>query len=410
MSLYLRILRYVKPYWAHLACSIVCVLCFVAFSSMSIFSIGPFLSTLFGIQTKAVTQVAPAGSPPVASTKKIEAFTQKAYDALLGKGWQQNRWRALHRICIVLVLVILLKSVFDYLQAYLMAYVEQGVIRDIRNDIYIHLNRLSLGYFNKTKTGRLISRITNDVTLVNGGISAGFFTMVQNPLLILTFLGMAFAISWKLTLIAFGVLPLSLFVISWIGLHLRKSSAVSQERMADVTIVLQETISGARIVKAFGMEPFEIQRFSEKTNQYFKTLLKLTRARNLASPITEFLGTLVGVGILWFGGQQVLRGEVLAPDRFLLFLGCVFSIMRPVKEISSVNNRIQEALAAGERIFQLLDTEPEVKEAGKPVRMKAFRRYVEYRDVTFAYNEGVPVLQSVNLRVNKGRILAIVGP
>jgi subfamily B ATP-binding cassette protein MsbA len=425
MSLYLRILRYIRPYWRHLAASIVCVVFFVAFSSVSILSIGPFLTTLFGTQVEArraeiqrtevqkaageTVRQSPGGFPRL-SIRSTEKFKEKAYGLFLGSDWQADRWKALRRFCVILMSVILLKSVFDYLQAYLMAHVEQAVIRDIRNDIYVHLNALSLGYFNKTKTGRLISRITNDVTLVNGGISASFFTMVQNPLLIVTFLGMAFVISWKLTLIAFVVLPVSLFFISWIGLSLRKNSAVSQERMAEVTTVLQESITGARIVKAFGMEKFEIRRFSEKTHQYFKTLLKLARARNLASPLTEFLGTAVGVGILWFGGAQVLKGDSLTPDRFILFLGCVFSLMRPVKEISSVNNRIQEALAAGERIFELLDTEPEVKETLHPVRVKAFRRGVEYKNVTFAYDEGVPVLKNVHLKVNKGKVLAIVGP
>jgi ATP-binding cassette, subfamily B, bacterial MsbA len=425
MNLYLRILRYIRPYWAHLAASIVCVIFFVTFSSVSIFSIGPFLTTLFGTQSgtrsaevqgtrlqnsgTGTTQPSASALPQLslASTEKLK---DKAYGLFLGSDWQKDRWKALRRFCVILMSVILLKSAFDYLQAYLMAHVEQAVIRDIRNDIYIHLNRLSLGYFNRTKTGKLISRITNDVTLVNGGISASFFTMVQNPLLIVAFLTMAFIISWKLTLIAFFVLPVSLLIISWIGLSLRKSSTVSQERMAEVTTVLQESITGARIVKAFGMETFEIKRFSEKTHQYFKTLLRLTRARNLASPLTEFLGTGVGVGILWFGGAQVLRGEALTPDRFILFLGCVFSLMRPVKEISSVNNRIQEALAAGERIFELLDTDPEVKETPHPVRVKAFRRRVEYRNVTFAYDEGSPVLRNVSLAVDKGEVLAIVGP
>jgi len=422
MNTYIRILKYLKPYWSRLAGSIICVLLFVMFSSVSLISIMPFLSTIFATETEQVS----AGSSvtdissvtesvvPDAGVKK-EVIKKKLYTFFLGQNWKQNRLKALHRICFMLVLVILLKSLFGYLQAYLMAYVEQGVIRDIRNDIYRHIHRLSLSYFDRTRTGQMISRITNDVNLVNGGLSASFFTLIKNPLLIITSLAIAFVISWKLTIASFAVLPVSLIVIGWLGLKLRRDSRISQQKMADVTSVLQETISGARIVKAFGMEEFEIRKFSKETNRYFRTLLRLTRIRNLASPITEFLGTVVGVGILWYGGQQVLGGvpggSGLSPAEFITFLMVIFSIMQPVKEMSSVNNRIQEALAAGERIFSLMDTEPDIKEADNPVSCTEFKNSIVYENVLFAYDKGRDlVLNSVSLTVKRGEILAIVGP
>ena len=415
MNIYLRILRYVKPYWAHLVGSIVCVLFFVIFSSISLFSVMPFLSTIFGVQTKTETTVTSTVGKTVQSMPKVASparlnVKKKIYEIFLGKDWEHNRWKSLHRLCVMLVVIIFLKSVFGYFQAYLMAYVEQGVIKDLRDDIYKHINDLSLSYFDRTRTGQLISRITNDVTLINGGVSASFFTLTKNPLLIIASLGIAFFISWQLTLIAFVILPFSLIVISWVGLKLRKRSTVSQQRMADVTSVLQETISGTRVVKAFGMEKFEIKKFSGETYRYFKTLLKLTRTRNLASPLTEFLGTTVGVGILWFGGQQVLRGNVLAPEEFIMFLFVIFSIMQPVKEISTVNNRIQEAIAAGKRIFGLIDTEPEIKEAPDPIPLKEFRDSIVYKNVSFSYDGYKKVLENISFKVHKGEILAIVGP
>jgi len=415
MNIYLRILRYVKPYWAHLVGSIVCVLFFVIFSSISLFSVMPFLSTIFGVQTKTETTVTSTVGKTVQSMPKVASparlnVKKKIYEIFLGKDWEHNRWKSLHRLCVMLVVIIFLKSVFGYFQAYLMAYVEQGVIKDLRDDIYKHINDLSLSYFDRTRTGQLISRITNDVTLINGGISASFFTLTKNPLLIIASLGIAFFISWQLTLIAFVILPFSLIVISWVGLKLRKRSTVSQQRMADVTSVLQETISGTRVVKAFGMEKFEIKKFSGETYRYFKTLLKLTRTRNLASPLTEFLGTTVGVGILWFGGQQVLRGNVLAPEEFIMFLFVIFSIMQPVKEISTVNNRIQEAVAAGKRIFGLIDTEPEIKEVPDPIPLKEFRDSIVYKNVSFSYDGYKKVLENISFKVHKGEILAIVGP
>jgi subfamily B ATP-binding cassette protein MsbA len=396
------------------------VLFFVLFSSVSLVSIMPFLSTIFNentqLQQTAVpsADTVPASVPGISEMKKMK-LKEELYTLFLGNNWQQNRLHSLHRVCIILVIIIFLKSVFGYFQAFLMAYVEQGVVKDLRDDVYIHINTLSLSYFNKTRTGQLISRITNDVTLVNGGLSASFFTMVKNPLLIFASLLIAFYLSWQLTLISFVILPFSLIIISWIGLKLRKDSAISQERMADVTSVLQETIAGTRVVKAFGMEKFEIAKFMTETYRYARTLIRLTKIRVLASPTTEFLGTLVGVGILWFGGQQVLGREIihtqaLTPAAFITFLFVIFSIMQPVKEMSSVNNRIQEALAAGTRIFHLMDTQPEVVESPNAIRMDGFNESVIFQDVSFGYTGSQEVLHKINLTVQKGQLLAIVGP
>jgi len=422
MHTYFRILRYIKPYWSQLIGSIICVLFFVVFSSVSLVSIMPFLNTIFipaAEQAQTVPEVsavsaAPESLVPDISSKK-EILKEKLFNFFLGENWEADKVSALHRICIILVVIMLLKNIFSYFQAYLMAYVEQGVIRDIRNDIYRHINTLSLSYFNSTRTGQLISRITNDVTLVNGGLSASFFTLLKNPLLILASLSIAFVISWKLTLASFIVLPVSLGIIGWLSLKLRQDSRVSQQKMANVTSVLHETISGTRIVKAFGMEDFEVKKFSRETHNYFSTLLRLTRIKNLTSPITEVLGTAVGVGILWYAGQQILGGAAggssLSPAEFITFLIVIFSIMQPAKEVYTVNNRIQEALAAGERIFELMDTEPEIKEPADPVDMEPFSTSIEYENVSFFYQEhGELILDSVSLTVKKGGILAIVGP
>ena len=465
MALYFRILRYLKPYWASLLGSLVCIFFFTIFSSASLVSIIPFLGTIFGEPGQAEVQglvpagghdsggtaegaagrsgsaaltaapesglktggtgaatgdsglsAAPAGQTPrqpgdagkIASTwrQRLDRLKNSAY------GWlvSGSRRDALKRLCIFIVILIFLKGFFDYFQSYLMAGAEQGVIRDIRNDLYAQINRLSLGYFTQTRTGQIISRITNDVTLVNGGVSASFVTLIKNPLLILTYLGIAIYLSWALTLVALVVAPFSMVIIGYIGLKLKKESTVSQERMADLTSVLQETIAGQRVVKAFAMEKFEIRKFGIEAHRYYETLLRITRTRNLASPLTEFLGTLIGVGILWFGGQQVLVGKMLSPEEFMGFLIIIFSLMQPIKELSSVHNRLQEAMAAAERIFAVLDLKPEVQSRPGAREVKEFRERIEFRDVTFSYGRGDEVLKGISLTVPKGDILAIVGP
>ncbi len=408
MPTYLRIIRYVRPYWAALTGSLLCIFFYTIFSSISLISILPFLDVIFyGTQTSKAS-AAPVPSPELTPTvsRVSEQIKQKIYGFVLGEGQRG----ALLRLCALIVILILCKNIFDYLQAYLMAHVEQGVIMDLRNDMYRHLHELSLGYFSRTRTGQLISRITNDVTLVNGGISAGFVTLIKNPLLIIAYLGIAFALSWKLTLAALTILPMSLAIIGAIGLRLRRVSTLSQAKMADLTSVLQETITGVRVVKAFAMEDYENRNFKHESHAYYKTLLHVNRVSKLAGPLTEFLGAIVGVGILWFGGQQVLAGQSLAPGEFILFLLAVFSIMQPVKELSSVNSRLQEAVAAGTRIFELLETEPEVASLPGAKPVERLTQSIRFENVSFVYETDTQVLREINFAVQRGQILAIVGP
>ncbi len=408
MPTYLRILRYVRPYGATLTGSLICIFFYTLFSSASLVSILPFLDVIFyGAEAGQVSEAPPTSTelPPAVSNAR-ERIKQTLYGFILGQGQRG----ALLRLCGLILILILCKNVFDYLQAYLMAHVEQGVIMDLRNGMYRHLHELSLGYFNRTRTGQLISRITNDVTLVNGGISAGFVTLIKNPLLIIAYLGIAFALSWKLTLAALTILPMSLAIIGAIGLRLRRVSTISQAKMADLTSVLQETITGVRVVKAFAMEDYENRNFKQESFAYFKALLRVNRVSKLAGPLTEFLGAIVGVGILWFGGQQVLAGQSLAPGEFILFLLAVFSIMQPVKELSSVNSRLQEAVAAGQRIFELLETEPEVASLPGAKPVERFAKSIRFGNVSFVYENDTQVLREINFEVPRGQILAIVGP
>jgi subfamily B ATP-binding cassette protein MsbA len=411
MRTYLRLLRYVRPFWAYLTGSIICILFYTVFSSASLISILPFLEVIFygGEQTQT-SPAAPATPMPSWSSPtfaKLTASTkQKLYDFVLGQGKSQ----ALLRLCALIIVLMVFKNIFDYLQSMMMAHVEQGVIRDLRNDMYRHLNKLSLSYFNRTRTGQLMSRITNDVNMVNGGISAGLVTLIKSPLLIVTYLSIAFILSWKLTLAALTILPLSLTIISAIGARMRRASFLSQEKMADVSSALQETITGARVVKAFAMEDYEIRNFEKETMSYFKTLMRVNRISKLAGPLNESLGVIVGVGILWFGGQQVLAGQALSPSEFILFLLMIFSVMQPVKDFSSINTRVQEAIAAGDRIFELLGTEPEIISSPGAKKVHRFERNLRFDSVTYAYEPETPVLRDVNVDVRKGQVLAIVGP
>ena len=410
MKTYTRVLRYLRPYKARLGASILCSMLFSVFSGLSIYLTIPLLETLFG-------RGGP-GSPPVAvapgSSSVMPGWLGGLREALASVFQQAvfsgTAEQSLLNICIVIVLAFLLKNFFGYIQSNLMTYVEQALVRDLRNDLYRHIHQLPLAYFSNERTGNLISRVMNDVNVVNSGISATFYTLIREPLLVLVYLAIALVLSWKLTLIAFVVFPLVLLVIALIGRRVHRESGMVQERMAELTTVLHETITGVKVVKAFGMEEFENRKFSLENSKFFQTVLKIAKIRNLSSPSTEFLSALAGGAIIWYGGMQVLAHESMRASEFLGFLFAIFQLMPPIKELSNVNNRVQEATAAGKRGFEILDTHPNITDAPNAERLTAFTSAVEFKDVSFVYDQGDIVLADINLTIRKGEVVAIVGP
>lgn len=292
-----------------------------------------------------------------------------------------------------------------------MTYVEYGAMKDLRDQAYQHLHQLPMSFFKKERVGNLISRFTNDVTIVQASITAAFLNLIREPLTIIVFLLIALSISWQLTIMALIVLPFTMLIIWWIGLKLRKQSGKIQQKMADITSILQETISGVKIVKAFGMEHYENKKFLRETQNYFRLILKIVRVRNLSSPLTEFLSVIIGVFIIYYGGILVLQENTLKASEFLGFLFAIFQLMPPIKELSSVNNRIQESSAAGDRIFEILDTKPNISDYENSKVKDKFEKSIKFENVTFLYEDSVePVLTDISFTVEKGEILALVGP
>ena len=403
---YLRLVGYVKPYWKHVGVSVTATLIYSFFSGISIYLFIPLLNMLFHPgQMDSTSAIGTGGGLPVFSNA-IDAARQFVLNVIF-RGTQMD---ALLSICIIIVIAFLFKNVFGYLQSYFMNFAEEGVIKDLRNALFRHLHDLPLGYFSTTRTGGLISRITNDVAIINGGISAIFVTMVREPLLILVFLFLAFSLSWKLTIISLLVFPFSLSIIGLISVRLHKERGVSQERIADITSVLHETISGVKVVKAFGMEEFENKKFNRHTENYFASLIKITRIRDLASPTTEFLSVIAGAVIIWYGGTQVLVEHTMDASEFLVFLLIIFQVMPPVKELASINNRIQESSAAGKRIFEILDTQPSIRDLRDAKSLRDFISSIDFQHVRFSYNGSDGVLKNINLKIVRGEVLAIVGP
>jgi len=410
MKTYLRVLSYIKPFKKHLAASIVFTILYAVLNGASVTLTIPLLDTLFGQgKTTQTEQVIPKTLkvPAMGIIDNLEKTVTTTFKEIVFSGTQNQ---IILKICLLLFITFSLKNIFGYLQSYFLAFVEQGMIRDLRNEAYFHLHKLPMSYFKNEKTGNLISRVTNDVYAVQTSVSAVFLNMVREPFSILVFLLIALTISWRLTLFSFLVIPVSAGIIGWIGLKLRKQTSILQGKMSEITTTLHETITGVKIVKAFGMEEYENKKFSTQTFSFFKTILKINRIRNAAPHITEVLSVIVGCVMIYFGGQLVLVEKTLNASEFITFLLAIFQMMPPIKELSSVNNRIQESSAAAERVFEILDTEPRIKNIESPVVKNDFEKQIEFENVSFHYDDSDElILDSLNIKVAKGKVLAIVG-
>lgn len=405
---YFRILTYLKPYWFNLLLSIICTILFALFNGLSIYLSIPLLGTLFNEQEVQQTEVTTKSDNvllPGFVEQTLNSITDYFENAILSG----SKYDVLSKICLVILIAFFLKNIFGYMQAYFLSFVEQNFVKDFRDDAFSHLHALPLSYFKNEKTGHLISKITNDAAVVQS-ISPVFFNLVREPLTIAVFVGIALSISWQLTILSFLILPFSLLIIGWIGLKIKKQSLNLQEKMAGITSILEETINGVKIIKAFGMENYEINKFKKETTKYSKIILKMVRIKNAASPITEFLSVLIGVIIIFLGGKLVLTTQELKASEFLGLLFAIFQIMPPIKELSNVNNMIQVSSAAAERIFEIVDTTPDIKDSINPSEKESLDNSIEFKNVSFIYSDSEDkVLDDVSFKVNKGQIIAFVG-
>jgi subfamily B ATP-binding cassette protein MsbA len=367
MNLYRRLLELIKPYWIKLAFAMVCMIFVSLLTSAQAFLVKPALDDIF--------------------LKRDE--------------------KTLFFLPMAIILLFLLKGLFDYGQAYLMNYVGLRIVADLREKLYHHIQRLSLSFFTKTSTGTIISRITYDASLIQSSVSNAITGFIKDVFTVIGLIGVLFYQHWKLALLALIIFPLAVFPIKEFGKRLRKFSRKGLQRMGSLTTLLHETITGNRIVKAFNMEDYEMRRFSQENERFFKVFLKRVRVRAISHPLMELLGG-IGVALLiWVGGYSVLRGD-LTPGTFFSFMAALLMLYAPIRDLSKVNLEIQEGLAAAGRVFELLDTELEVKDEDGAIPLPPISKGIEFRDVYFKY-DGEPVLEGINLSVRVGETIAIVG-
>lgn len=328
---------------------------------------------------------------------------------LLDEIFYKHDARMLNLLPLGLLLVFFVKGLFYFMYSFLLEKVGQSVIRDLRNRVYAHLNALPLSFFHRTPTGELISRIINDVSMLQGAVSHALIHLLRDFFSVLGLLAVIFYMDWRLALVSLVFLPMAAVPIVVFGRKFRRISTNYQTRIGEATNQLHETIAGMRIVKAFGMEDAEKQRFSNTMQDVMDIQMSETRYRCLAHPLVEFMGGIGMALIIWFGGMQVLQGNS-TPGTFMSFLTALIMLYEPVKGVTRINATIQQGLAAAMRIFDLLDIEPDIREARNAIDLKPFSESIALARVGFAYDPGQPVLRDLDLRVRKGEVLAVVGP
>jgi len=315
----------------------------------------------------------------------------------------------LHILPIALLVLFFVKGIFYFIYSYLLEWVGQSVIRDLRKAIYAHLNDLSLSFYHKNPTGELISRIINDVSLLQGAASHALIHLFRNFFTVIGLLGVIFYMDWRLAFVSLIFIPMAAVPVVIFGKKFRRISTSYQSYLGVSSNQLHETIAGARIVKAFCMEDFEKTRFAHHMQKLFEILMGETKFRCLSHPLVEFLGGIGMALIIWFGGMQVLNGNS-TPGTFMSFLTALIMLYEPVKGVSKINSTIQSGMAAANRIFTLLDIEPDIKERAHAIDLPSFSQHIKFDNITFRYNDNEPVLHSINLTVPRGEVLALVGP
>ena len=369
LTIYRRMLVYVRPYQGRLLCAMLFMIVVSSFRGAIAFLVKPALDDIF--INKDITRLA---------------------------------------IIPVLVLAVyLIKGVCEFAQSYLMSGAGQRVIRDIRDHLYRHMQSLSLSFYMRHPTGVLMSRVTNDVGLMQGAVTEAVTGLIKDVFSALFLVGVIFYRDWKLALVALVAFPLAFWPIARFGRKLRRTSIRTQEVTGGLTSHLQETISGAKLVKSFGAEEYEVDRFASRNAQLFRLSMKVVKVQALTSPLSEMFAGVGAAAVIFYGGYSVVKGQS-TPGNFFSFMTALFMLYEPVKSLSRINNVIQQGIAAATRVFEVLDTLPDVEEKKRAPDLARIEREIEFDHVDFRYSEeGEYILKDIAFRVPLGMLVAIVG-
>jgi subfamily B ATP-binding cassette protein MsbA len=311
-------------------------------------------------------------------------------------------------IAITIIVVALAKGISEFFATYFINYIGHSVVRDLRNLLYSKLIEQSISFFHRNPTGRLMSAITSDIERIQYAVSQTAADTLKQSFTLVFLLGALFYYDWKLALISMVLIPLVVFPSAKLGRYIRASSRSSQDKMGELNNVLQETFSGIRIVKAFAMESFEIEKFKTATRRLLRVSLRWVRAQAVSSPLMEVLGAITIAGLLLYERIEILH-HTQTIGGFVGFLVNLLMAYEPVKRLTGVSNAYQQALGASEQVFHYMDSKPEMTDKPRALVLPPFEREIAFEEVEFDYEDGVPLLRDINLRIGKGEVVALVG-
>ena len=401
MYYFFRIIKYIKPYKSYAILNVISNIVSVLFSLVSLTMIIPFLGILFETQEKVYN--------PQPFNFNTESIKDNFYAIISSVIDEKGKLEALLFICVLVLITFFFRNLFRYSSLYFLTPIRNGIVHDLRTDLHKKIISLPLPFFTEKRKGDLTSRLTSDLVEIEWSIMSSLEMIFKDPLNIIIYLITLIVISPQLTIFVVILLPLTGILIGVIGRSLKKSSDRGQNKMGDLLSIIDENISGLRIIKAFDAEHHINSNFERESGDYKKIMTKLLRKKDLSSPMSEFLSTIVLVIVMWFGGQLVLMGEGnLSAEEFIGYILIFSQIIPPAKSLTSSYYFIQKGSAAARRVYEILDTENQISDAVNPKRIKLLNTQIDFKDITFKY-DNTEVLKNVNFSIEKGKMIALVG-
>ena len=401
MHYFLKILKYIKPYSLFAILNIISNIISVLFSLVSLTMVIPFLGILFGTQEKVYH--------PQPLSFKADSIKDNFYAIISSTIDKKGEIEALLFICFLVLITFLLRNLFRYLALYFLAPIRNGIVHDLRLDLHKKTISLPISFFTEKRKGDLTARLTSDLVEIEWSIMSSIEMIFKDPLNIIIYLLTLIAISPQLTLFVIVLFPTTGIIIGVIGKALKKSSERGQNKMGDLLSIIDENITGLKIIKSFNAEKYIHQNFKKESASYKRIMNKLLRKKDLSSPMSEFLSTIVMVIVMWFGGKLVLTGHTgLSAEEFIGYILIFSQIIPPAKSLTSSYYHIQKGSAAAKRIYEIIDAENEIKEAENPKNIKLLNNNIEFKNLNFKY-ANKEILTDINFVVNKGKTVALVG-
>tara|TARA_R110002072_G_scaffold23949_2_gene81956 strand:+ start:61256 stop:63079 length:1824 start_codon:yes stop_codon:yes gene_type:complete len=402
MNYFRKILRYAIPYKAYAWLNIISNVFYALFGTLAMISLFPMLSVLFGKTERLQTE------PEWTGLGDVREYGENYLNYFVTQKANEGVDDVLIFMVILVIVMFLMKNLFGYLAMFFITFLRNGVLKDLRNDLYKKTVDLPVSFYSEKRKGDTIARITNDVLEIQHSFLSILELIVREPLTIIFAIAAMLLISVELTVFVFIFIPVSGFIISLIGKSLKRHSDRVQQEQGFFLSILEETLGGLKIIKGFNAENLFTRKFKESTTRLFKSSNTLLNRQNLASPASEFLGIVVIAVLLWYGGQMVLVKETLKPELFLVYMALAYQILTPAKAISKASYSVKKGNAAAERVLEILETESAVRDKPNAVVKEEFTENVGINNISFKYDEEW-VLKDFTLNVPKGHTVALVG-